>query len=78
MVHESRHGAWVGCCHDKAVNHQLPIAAAFCIIWIVSVEECSSLMQNLIQIRCSTLSVILNVMATQYICSLNSVYTPTD
>ena len=33
------------CCHDKAANHQLPIAAAFWIIWIVSMEECSSLKQ---------------------------------
>ena len=36
------------CCCDEAANHQLPIAAAFWIIWIVSAEECSSLMQNLI------------------------------
>ena len=64
---------WMRCC-DKAVNHQLPRAAAFWITWIVSVEECLSLMQNLIQIRCSTRSVILNVMATQYTCSLNGVY----
>ena len=34
------------CCHDKAANHQLPLAAAFWIIWIVSVEERSSLTQN--------------------------------
>ena len=39
-------------CHNEAANHQLPIAAAFWIIWIVSREECSSLMQNLMQIRC--------------------------
>ena len=41
-------------------HHQLPIAAAFWIIWIVSMEECSSLMQNLmqslLQIHCSTCS----------------------
>ena len=43
---------WV-CCGDEAAHHQLPIAAAFWIIWIVSVEECSSLMQNLMQICCS-------------------------
>ena len=30
------------------------------------------------QIRCSTCSVILNVTATQYTCSLNSTYCPTD
>ena len=29
-------------CHDEAANHQLPIAVAFCIIQMVSVEECSS------------------------------------
>ena len=31
-------------------------------------------MQNLMHIHCSTLSVIFNVKATQYMCSLNSVY----
>ena len=49
---------------------------AFWIIQIVSAEECSSLMQNMMQIHCWTHSVILNVMATQYKCSLNSVYHP--
>ena len=49
---------------------------AFWIIWIVSVEECSSLMQNWMHIHCSTCSVILNAMATQYTCSLNGVYHP--
>ena len=49
---------------------------AFWIIGIVSTEEFSSLMQNLMQIHCSTCSVILNVTATQYTCSLNSVYCP--
>ena len=43
------------CCRDEAANHQWPIAVALWIIWIVSVEECSSL----------THSVILNAMATQ-------------
>ena len=47
---------------------------AFWIIWIVSVEECSSLTQNLMQIRCSTHSIILNAMTTQYTCSLNGTY----
>ena len=69
MVHEQ------ACC-DKAANDQLPIAAGFWTIQIVSMEECSSLTQNLMQIHCSTCSVILNVMATQYTCSLNSVYCP--
>ena len=43
-------------CRDEATSHQLPIAAVFWIIWIVSVEECSSLMQNSMQIHCSTCS----------------------
>ena len=64
---------WAHCC-DKAANHQLPIAVAFWIIPIVSAEECSSLMQNLMHIPCSTHSVIVNVMTTQYTCSVNSVY----
>ena len=63
-------------CHDEAANHLLPIAAAFWIIQIISMEECSSLTQNLLQIHCSTCSVILNVMATQYTCSLSSIYCP--
>ena len=63
-------------CCDEAANHHLPIAAAFWIIQIVSAEECSSLMQNLMQICCSARSVILNMMATQYTCSLSGVYCP--
>ena len=63
-------------CCDEAANHQLPIAAPFGIIQIVSTEECSSLMKNLMQICCSARSVILNVMATQYTCSLNGIYRP--
>ena len=34
-------------CHDKAANHQLPVAAALWMVWIVFVEECPSLTQNL-------------------------------
>ena len=49
---------------------------AFWIIWIVSFEECSSLTQNVMQICCSTHSVILNAMATQYTCLFKSVYWP--
>ena len=64
------------CSHDEATNHRLPIAVVFWIIQIVSVEECLSLMLNLMQISCSTCSVILNVVATQYTCSLNSVHCP--
>ena len=43
-------------CHDEAANHQLPIAAAFRIMSIVSAEECSSLAQNVMQTHCSTQS----------------------
>ena len=64
------------CCRVEAANHRLPIAVVFWIIQIVSVEECLSLMLNLMQICCSTCSVILNVVATQYTCSLNSVHCP--
>ena len=66
--------AW--CCPDEAANHHLPRAAAFWVIPIVSVDERSSLTQNLMQIHCSTCPVVLNVTATQYTCSLNSVYHP--
>ena len=61
------------CCCDEAADHQLPIVAVFWVIRIVSMEECSSLMENLMQICCSTPSAILNAMATQYMCSLNDV-----
>ena len=64
------------CCCDEAANYQLPVAAAFWIIPIFSAEEYLSLTQNLMQIHCSTHSVILNLAATQYTCSLNGVYHP--
>ena len=70
VMHEQAHY------YDEAANHQLPIAVAFWIIWISSVEECSSFMQNLMYIHCSIHSVISNAMATQYTCSLNDVYSP--
>ena len=57
---------------NEAANHQLPIAVTFWIIQIVSAEECSSLTQNLMQIHCSTCSVILNATATQYTYSMAS------
>ena len=60
MMHERAY------CRDEAASHHLPIAAAFWIIQIVSTEEYSSLMQNLMQIRFSTRSVILCVIAVQY------------
>ena len=59
------------CCCD-----QLPIAVAFWVILIVFIEEFSSLKWNMMQIHCSTCSVILNVIVTQYTCSLNGVYRP--
>ena len=70
MMHEQAH-----CC-DEAANHQLPVAVAFHIIKIVSTGECSSLTQNLMQICCSTCSIILNATATQYMCSLKGIYRP--
>ena len=66
---------WV-CCRSETTSHQLPIAVTFWITWLVSAEECSGLMQNFTQICCSICSVILTVTATQYTCSLNSVYLP--
>ena len=51
---------------------QSPVAHSWWIIWIVSAEVCSSLMQNLMQICCSTCSVILNMMATQSTCLMVS------
>ena len=66
---------WAGT-HDEAANHQLPIAADFWIIWIVSAKECSSLTQSWMQIHCSTHPVIFNVTATQYTCSLKGIYHP--
>ena len=63
-------------CHHEAANHQLSEATAFRMIWIVLAEECSSQMQNLMQIHCSTCSGISNVMATQHTCSLNRVSAP--
>ena len=59
---------------DEAANHQLLIAAAFWIIWVVLAEECSSLTENMMQIRCSAHSVILNLTATQYTYSLSGIY----
>ena len=56
------------CCHNEAANHQLPIAMASWIIQMVSMEEGSSLIQNLMQICYSAHSVILNATATKYTC----------
>ena len=60
-------------CSDEAANHQLPTAVAFWIIQIVSMAECPSSMQNLMQICCSTHSVILHALATQY--TLRTIHT---
>ena len=49
---------------------------SFWIIPIASMEERSSLTQNLMQIHCSTCSVISNAMTTQFTCSLNGDYHP--
>ena len=62
------------CCHDEAASHQLPITAAFWIIWIVSTQKHLNLTQNLVQIYCSTCSDILNAMATQHTCSLSGAH----
>ena len=56
-----KHSAWdmmheQASCPNEAANHQLPIAVAFWILWIVSVEECSSFTQNLMQVHCCTRS----------------------
>ena len=51
------------CYHDEAANQQLFIMMAL-IIWVVSMEECRNLMQNVTQILCSTCSVTLHAMAT--------------
>ena len=63
-------------CHDEAANHQLPIAVAVWIIQKVSTEEYSNLTQNWMRFHWSTHSVILNVTATQYTCSLRGFYRP--
>ena len=49
---------------------------AFLIIRIVSRDGCPSLKQNLMQIRRSTCSVIVNAMVIQYTSSLNGVSLP--
>ena len=48
-MHEQEHWS------NEAANHLSPISAAFWTIWIVSLKECSSLTQNLMQICCSNL-----------------------
>ena len=71
MMHE-----WVRC-HDEAANHQLPIAEAFWIIQIVSKEECLSLIQDLMQIYCSTRSFLMQQPHSTHAHAMAST-TPTD
>ena len=75
---EKLHETW--CMSRCVILMKLPITScpnySLWITRIVSAGECSSLMQNLMQICCSPQSVILNVTATQYTRSLNSVYRP--
>ena len=71
------HETW---CVSGCVVMNLPVTSCP-FLWpsessIQSMEECSSLMQNLMQTHCSTRSVILNATATPYTCSLNGVYCP--
>ena len=70
------HDAWVGALSWWSC--QSPVAHSCNLLNHPNsfVEEYSSLRQNLMQIRCSSSSVILNVTATQYTCSLNGVYHP--
>ena len=58
------------CCRDEAAKHQLPIVAAFWVMWIVSMEECSSLTQNLMQMR----SVILPYSLGHFECDGHTVH----
>ena len=66
--------AWLGTLLWWSCQSPVAIAVAFWIPQIVSMEEFSSLMHNLMHIRCLTHSVIFNVMATQCTCSLSDVY----
>ena len=68
------HETW--CTSRRIVVMKLPMATAFQITRTVPMEECPSLTQNVMQIRCCTHWVILNVTPTQYTCSLNGVYRP--
>ena len=63
---------WAPCC-DEAANHH----SSGLLNHLNSFHRgIFKLNANLMQICCFTHSVILNVMATQYICSLNSIYRP--
>ena len=75
-LHETWYIKWVRC-HDEAANQQLPIAGAFWIIQIVSMEECSRWMQNLMQIHGSTCSFLMQQPHSTHAHSSEST-TPTD
>ena len=68
-----RHDAWVSLLLWWSC--QSPVARSYGLLNNLN-RFC--FMQNLVQIHCSTHSVILNATATQYIYSLNSIYSPTD
>ena len=65
---------WSICATLLFVLPSLHHPPAFWIIQIISVEECSSLMQNLMQIRCCTHSVIF--FKSLYCCSVTVVCIP--
>ena len=69
-MHEQIH------CHGEAANHQLPIVMAFWVIQIVSVEGGVFKLNEKFDADLLLYSVILNVMATHYTCSLNGIYHP--
>ena len=64
------HQKTLHCC-DEASSHQLPIAATFWMIQIISAEECSSVMQ-MMHIHYYTCSIILNA------CKGHTVHVPTQ
>ena len=67
-----RHNAWVGVLSWWSCQSPVANSCGLLKYQIVSVEECSSLMQNLMQIFCSTRSFWM----WQYMCSLSGVYCP--
>ena len=71
-----RPDAWVGVLLWWSCQSPFAHSCSLLNLQIVSAEEYSSLMQNLMRVRYSTHPVILNVTATQYICSLIGVYGP--
>ena len=56
-------------CHDEAANHQLPIAVAF---WII--HRGMFKLDTKVDAGSLLYSLILNVTATYYTCSLNGIY----